>query len=271
MDQSFKTNQELFAVYNSLGHLQDGIYYKEPDCNACLKDILRFMRIENQQTFATRRQLGECNFLSTDLAPLVKQHCLEDSTLFNYVLRLLSSLTIPPILLFKEKIPDDIDGRKIYLDLQQHMFNYKTELSIDVMFWSVIAKKMLKILQTEQDDRQDEDKEMLERMLVLIRNVLHVESQDEEDVIFGEDNTHDKLLISMKKAFIFDILIYICQTETEHEFVFYILEIYQSIFREQDPEILATLNSSLCLSEAEKRRGWLLYLTIIWIYNNFNI
>jgi len=254
MDSKFEPDPELFAIYNSLGHLQDGIYNKEPDCTACLKDLLRFMRTENQQTFATRRQLGECNFLSTDLAPLVKQHSLSDKTLFDYVIRLLSLLTTPPILLFKEEIPDDREKRKIYLDLQQHVFNYKTDLSIDVMFWSVIAKQMLKILQMDLDSRQEEDKVLLERMLILVRNVLHVSSQDEEDVIAGEDNVHDKLLISMKKACIYDILIYICQTEAEHEFAFHVLEIYSLIYREQTAESLATLNESLRLSEAEKRK-----------------
>lgn len=250
----FEPNQELFAVYNSLGHLQDGVYYKEPDCNACLKDLLRFMRTENQHTFATRRQLGSCRFVSTDLAPLVKQHCLNDNTLFDYVLRLLTSLTTPPILLFKEQVPEEKETRKIYLDLQQHVFNYKVDLSTDVMFWSVIAKQMLRILKMEQDKREEEDKVMLERMLILTRNVLHVASQDEEDVIAGEDNVHDKLLIAMKKAYIYDILIYVCQTPAEHDLAFHILEILHLMYREQNAEHLATLTDSLRLSEAEKRK-----------------
>lgn len=250
----FEPNQELFAVYNSLGHLQDGTYFKEPDCSACLKDLLRFMRTENQHTFATRRQLGNCRFVSTDLAPLVKQHCLNDNTLFDYVLRLLTSLTTPPILLFKEQVPEEKETRKIYLDLQQHVFNYKVDLSTDVMFWSVIAKQMLRILKMEQDKREEEDKVMLERMLILTRNVLHVASQDEEDVIAGEDNVHDKLLISMKKAYIYDILIYVCQTASEHDLAFHILEILHLMYREQNAEHLATLTDSLRLSEAEKRK-----------------
>ena len=57
--QSFTPDPELFAIYNSLGYLQDGIYFKEPDCTACLKDLLKFMRTENPNTFATRRQLGK--------------------------------------------------------------------------------------------------------------------------------------------------------------------------------------------------------------------
>ena len=250
----FEPNLELFAVYNSLGHLQDGVYCKEPDCNACLKDLLRFMRTENQHTFATRRQLGSCRFVSTDLAPLVKQHCLKDNTLFDYVLRLLTSLTTPPILLFKEQVPEEKETRKIYLDLQQHVFNYKVDLCTDVMFWSVIAKQMLRILKMEHDKRQEEDKVMLERMLILTRNVLHVASQDEEDVIAGEDNVHDKLLISMKKACIYDILVYICQTVAEHDLAFHVLEILHLMYREQTAEHLATLTDSLRLSEAEKRK-----------------
>ena len=250
----FEPNQELFAIYNSLGYLQNGNYFKEPDCVACLKDLLKFMRIENQQTFTTRRQLGNCNFLTTDLAPLIKQHCLKENALFDYCLRLLSSLTTPPILLFKEQVPDEKETRKIYLDLQQHVFNYKQDLANDVMFWSVIAKQMSKILQMDLDKREEEDKVMLERMLILIRNVLHVASQDEEDVIAGENNTHDNLLISMKKACILDILIYICQTIAEHEFAFHVLEIFSLVYREQNAEILATLTNSLRLSEAEKRK-----------------
>lgn len=250
----FEPDPELFAIYNSLGYLQDGVYYKEPDCNACLKDLLRFMRSENQHTFSVRRQLGKCNFLTTDLGPLVKQYCLKDSTLFDYVIRLLTALTTPPILLFKEQVPDDKEARRIYLDLQQYVFEYKSELSGDIMFWSVIAKQMLKILQMDLDKRQEEDKVLLERMLILIRNVLHVASQDEEDVIAGEDNTHDKLLIAMKKACIYDILIYICQTAAEHEFSFHVLEIFSLMYREQNAEQLATLTDSLRLSEAEKRK-----------------
>ena len=203
--------------------------------------------------------LGSCNFLTTDLAPLIKQHCLNDKQLFDYVIRLLSSLTIPPILLFKEQIPDNIEKRKIYLDLQQYVFNYKQDLSIDVMFWSVIAKQMLKILQIEQDKREEDDKIILERMLILIRNILNITAPDEEDCIAGEDNTHDKLLISMKKACIYDILIYICQTVNEHELAFHVLEIFQLMFREQEAEILAKLTDSLRLSEAEKRKGYLFF------------
>ena len=226
----YEVNNEVLATCNSIGYLDNGVYIQEPDCKTCIQDLIHFLRSDNSHTFAIRRQLGNTNVLANDFIPIMKQHCVQNKELFDLVLRLLVNLTNPALLLFREQVPTEREQKKIFLELISHLFAYKSVLAYDVKFWSVVAKHLLRILQLNASKRNEDDKVMFERILILVRNVLHVPSEDENDVIFGEDNVHDKLLISFKLSGLFDILLHICQTPEEHEFCFHILEIFSLIF-----------------------------------------
>jgi timeless len=249
----YEVNNEVLATCNSIGYFEEGKYIKEPDCNACLKDLIRFLRSDNAHTFAVRRQLGSCNLIVNDLVPIMKQHCVTDHELFDLVLRLLVSLTNPALLLFKEEMPTERDQKKIFLELIDHLFAYKQVLAYDVKFWSVVAKHMLRILNVSTDQREEDDKILFERILILLRNALHVPSQDEHEVVYGDDNVHDKLLVALKLAGMFDILLHVCQTPDEHEFCFHILEIFSLIFKEQDSELLAKHSNSIKVCDLERK------------------
>ncbi len=64
---------ELESTCSALG-VWDGVAYaKEEDCVECAKDLIRFLR-RDDETHAIRRRLGEIHVVENDLVPLLRQH-----------------------------------------------------------------------------------------------------------------------------------------------------------------------------------------------------
>ncbi|RWS17114.1 protein timeless-like protein [Dinothrombium tinctorium] len=245
MEKQIET--ELLVACNNLGYLNENhVYVKDPDCIHCLKECLRFLRRDNKR-FTVRRELGFTNIVTTDLIPIMKQHCIDDEFLFDIVLRLLVNLTNPALLLFREQVPDTPEEQQLYTELCSYLYNYKVAFSTDVKLFSVLAKHSGRILQLGWEKRQEEHRIMLERILILIRNILHVPVDIALEKGTDEDaNVQDLCIETMQLSGINDLILLIASSESEREFSFHVLEILSLMMREQSAEFLAKsiVNSS---------------------------
>lgn len=241
---------ELLATCNSLGNFDGGTYYKEPECLESLKDLIRFLkRDDNDQEI--RRQLGETKVLKTDLIHILKAYN-EDADIFNVVVRLLVNLTMPALVVFENEIPEDKMGRMHYIEIISYLQEYK-DAFCDEAIWIVLTAKLRDLLQLDWEHRQEEDGQVLEWILILVRNILHVPSNPSEEMRTDDDvSIHDRVLWGFHKSGMEDLLLFIANSEEFHEFCLHALEIITLILKEQNPEQLAS--AGVLRSQSEKQR-----------------
>ena len=231
--------EDITATCNLLGYLdENGKYNKTPECENCLRDLIRFLRKDSSH-FVFLRKLGHINLIETDLIPIMKQYCANNERFFDIVIRLLVMLTNPALVLFKEKVPQTIEEKQIYLQINEYLFDYKLILSRDLKFWSTVGKRMALILDKDWSERLEEHRILLERILILIRNIINVPIDTFLNQKSLDSNVQDNLIEVVKESGILDLIIYMCQNSDEYEFCFHLLEILSSLLREQSGEFLA--------------------------------
>jgi timeless len=97
----------------------------------------------------------------------------------------------------------------------------------------------------------EEQSLVLERILVLTRNVLQVPTNVQAEKRVDNDiSIHDKVLWALHESGMLDLLLFILSSEYENQFHLHALEITHLIFREQKVETLA--DASVQRSAAEK-------------------
>ncbi|XP_077562268.1 circadian regulator timeout [Haemaphysalis longicornis] len=241
---------DIQAACSTLGGWDDGKYLKEPDCIESLKDILRYLR-RDDEGHEIRRILGRIQVLKTDLLPLLKFYS-DDDMLFDIVIRLLVDLMNPAILLYKEELPVEKFARNNYLEIISHLQSYKLAFT-DSKVWTAITKKLEALLHKNWETRQEEDKDMIERILVLIRNVVHVPANPSEEKRTDDDvNVHDQVLWAMHLANLEDLLLYVTSSDDETDYCFHCLEILSLMLREQSPEVLARAEKPRTATEKDE-------------------
>lgn len=91
----------------------------------------------------------------------------------------------------------------------------------------------------------------MERILVLLRNVLQVPSNPQSEKRVDNDvSIHDQLLFALHESGMLDLLLFILSSEYENQYQLHALEITHLIFREQKVETLA--DASVQRTAAEK-------------------
>lgn len=75
---------------------------------------------------------------------------------------------------------------------------------------------------------------LIERILVLIRNVLQVPANLlDEGCIDGEANLHDQIIWVLHQSRILDLVLFIISSKSEKQYHLHCLEIIYQLFREQ--------------------------------------
>ena len=236
------------ATCSNLGTSDGASYHPDPDCVECVKDLIRFLR-RDDANHEIRRAMGNIKIVKSDLLPILREHS-NNRELFDVTLRLLVNLTNPELLLFKEELPEDKETRNYFLQIQNHRQGYK-EAFVDQELWTVMAKTLGALLKKDWDERLEDDKLIIERILILIRNVLQVPTNVKREGRTEDDATvHDQILWVLHQSGIQDLLLYIASSDMEQQYSLHILEIISLMFREQDPMSLASAN--LGRSKAEK-------------------
>ncbi|KAI8424376.1 hypothetical protein MSG28_002902 [Choristoneura fumiferana] len=243
---------ELSATCNALGTFdkKTGKYMIDEYTLNTVKDLIRYLRRDGED-HEIRRHFGETKVLQTDLLPMLIDHS-ENTELFDVTLRLLVNLTNPALLLYREEVPTERNARHNYMLILLHLQNYKEEAFTKVETWNVFAKKLAKILEIDWSERDEDTGLVIERILILIRNVLHVPADlDKERRPENDASVHDQVLWALNQSGILDIILYM-SSENEKQYFMHILEIISHLLREQNPTSLA--DAALQRSVDEKLR-----------------
>lgn len=241
---------ELQAACSALGYSDGAKYYKEADCLETVKDLIRYIK-KDDESHEIRRALGETKVLQTDLIHLLRDHSDEDE-LFDVTMRLMVNLTNPVLLLFHEELPEEKVTRNHFLQILSQQQTYKESFA-DEKLWSALVGKLSAFLQRDLDTRQEEDGMVIERILILIRNILSVPaSPDEEKRTDDDASVHDQVLWSLHLAGFEDLILYIASSSNEQNLCMHVLEIVSLMLKEQEPEQLA--QAGLQRSQVEKEK-----------------
>ena len=168
------------------------------------------------------------------------------------VLRLLVNLTNPELLLFREELPEEKTTRNYFLQLQQHRQAYK-EAFVDEDLWKKLKETLGTLLFRPQAERLEDDQLIIERILILVRNILQVPRDSSSESSIDRDiSKHDQILWVLHKSEVQDLLLYIASSEEEAQYCLHALEIISLMFREQDPKHLAAANFQRSKEEKEE-------------------
>ncbi|XP_053153417.1 protein timeless homolog [Hemicordylus capensis] len=244
----YMMNCELLATCSALGFLEGDSYHKEPDCLESVKDLIRYLRHEDESR-DIRQQLGAAQILQNDLIPIIIQYP-QDKQLFDAIIRLMVNLTQPALLCFG-KLPQDTSFRHHFLQIVSYLQAYKEAFANEKIF-GVLSEKLYDLLQLDWEQRQEEDNLLIERILLLVRNVLHVPADpDEEKNVDDDANTHDRVLWAMHISGMDDLLKFLASSQSEQQWSLHVLEIISLMFRDQNPEQLAATGQA----RSAKERG----------------
>ncbi|XP_061689494.1 protein timeless homolog isoform X2 [Syngnathoides biaculeatus] len=242
-------NCELLATCSALGYLEGDTYHKEADCLESVKDLIRFLRYEDD-TRDVRQQLGEGHIVEHDLLPIITQHG-HDKTLFDACLRLMVNLTQPAILCFG-KVPDDPMFRHHFLKVTSHLQAYKEAFATEKVF-GILSETLYNLLQMEWEQRQEEDNLLIERILMLVRNVLHVPADPlEEKKVDDDASVHDRLLWAIHMSGFDDLVKFLASAQSEQQWSMHVLEIISLMFRDQTPDILVSAGHARSAEEKQR-------------------
>ncbi|XP_067361897.1 protein timeless homolog isoform X2 [Channa argus] len=242
-------NCELLATCSALGYLEGDTYHKEADCLDSVKDLIRYLRYEDD-TRDVRQQLGEGQILQNDLLPIIIQHG-QDRVLFDTCIRLMVNLTQPAMLCFG-KVPDDPVFRHHFLQVTSHLQAYKEAFASEKVF-GILSETLYNLLQLDWEQRQEEDNMLIERILLLVRNVLHVPADPcEEKKVDDDASVHDRLLWAIHMSGFDDLVKFLASAQNEQQWSMHVLEIISLMFRDQTPEAL--ISAGHARSAEEKQR-----------------
>lgn len=215
---------------------------------ACLQDLNRFLRHDDDD-HSNRRLFGQAQVLGRDLLPLLKHHS-KDPKVWDKGLRALANLTYPALLLYDEEIPKNKKYLNYYYQLEQYLRQYK-EAFVDKAVWKTLADKLRELLNMEWDQRLEQDRLTIERILLLVRNILHVPADPSEEKRADDDTSlHDRILMVMHISGFLDLLLFMASSDLTAQFGGFLLEIMSAMLREQTGEQLA--RTQLARNEDDK-------------------
>ncbi|KAM4740614.1 protein timeless homolog [Anableps anableps] len=242
-------NCELLATCSALGYLEGDSYHKEPDCLESVKDLIRYLRHEDD-TRDVRQQLGDSQIVQNDLLPIIVQY-RQDKVLFDACIRLMVNLTQPAMLCFG-KIPDDPVFRHHFMELTSHLQAYKEAFASEKVF-GILSETLYNLLQLDWEQRQDEDNLLIERILLLVRNVLHVPADPcEEKKVDDDASIHDRVLWAVHMSGFDDLVKFLASAQSEQQWSMHVLEIISLMFRDQTPDALVSAGHARSAEEQQR-------------------
>ncbi|XP_033995329.1 protein timeless homolog [Trematomus bernacchii] len=245
-------NCDLLATCSALGYLEGDTYHKEAECLESVKDLIRYLRHEDD-TRDVRQQLGAGQIVQNDLLPIIVQHG-QDKALFDACIRLMVNLTQPAMLCFG-KVPDDPVFRHHFLEVTAHLQACKEAFASEAVF-GILSETLYTLLQLDWEQRQEEDNLLIERILLLVRNVLHVPADPcEEKKVDDDASIHDRLLWAIHMSGFDDLIKFLASAQSEQQWSMHVLEIISLMFRDQTPEALVSAGQAR--SAEEKNRDGL--------------
>ncbi|XP_055382504.1 protein timeless homolog [Condylostylus longicornis] len=242
---------DIDATCAALGYNDGEKYHAEPDAIQGLKHLIWILRrdLDNHEY---RRHLGRANVLLTDLVPMLPDY-IDDDEYADVLIRLLVILTNPTLLLYREGgIPKDNHGRKVYMELIDILQGYKEGFTKHTV-WAALALKLHKTLDVDWSLRSEEQGLLIERILVLVRNVLQIPANPEIECRADNDaSLHDQVIWALHQSGLLDLILYVLSSPDENQYHLHALEILCLLYREQTAASLA--DASLQRSNEEKQK-----------------
>ncbi|XP_001953059.3 protein timeless homolog [Drosophila ananassae] len=238
------------ATCAALGYSDGNKYQAEPDAADALKHLIWILRrdLDNHEY---RRHLGRAKVLQTDLVYMLPDY-IHHEELSDLLIRLLVILTNPTLLLFRDGPPSDNHGRKVFMELIDILQGYKAAFARDKI-WTSLFEKLKRALEIAFAIRSEEQNLLIERILVLMRNVLQVPANPEAECRADNDaSLHDQVIWALHQTGMLDLVLFIISSPDEEQFHLHGLEILCLLYREQSAESLA--DASLQRSVSEKQR-----------------
>ena len=236
---------DLVATIAALGSYEGGKYVKGEECAICIVDIIKFLRLEDKHHCDIRLQVAKSECMEKDLLPILSTYT-DDSDIFDALVRLLVNLTMPSLICMsnEENKLDKKQRFKIELEINNYLRSYKS-LFLQFNVMKFFSSKLSSLLELGKTNRSDDDDLLLERLLIVIRNILHVPSDTNEELEFQQSaSIHDRLVISVIEYGISDLLLYICGSQSEEQHCILALEITSLLFRDFEAETLAAESAS---------------------------
>uniref|UniRef100_A0A182QD94 Timeless N-terminal domain-containing protein n=1 Tax=Anopheles farauti TaxID=69004 RepID=A0A182QD94_9DIPT len=247
---------DIDAVCSTLGWMDGDVYKMDPEAMQGLKHLIWILK-QDRPAHECRRYIGGKRIVQTDLIPMVISN-FDKPDVVDVLLRLLVNLSFPTLLLYNGNYPRDAVGQRKVMRLIEICEEYKEAFSVK-SFWSVLGDRLEKILHTDWSERSEADSLIIERILILIRNVLQVPANVEREKQFDNDaSQHDCLLWALHQAGILDMVLYVLGSPHENRFLIHALEIVSLVYREQAAAHLA--DATLKRSTAEKKTDELLLI-----------
>ncbi|XP_070072337.1 protein timeless homolog [Drosophila takahashii] len=247
---------DIDATCAALGYSDGQKYQAEPDAAEGLKHLIWILRrdLDNHEY---RRHLGRSKVLQTDLVYMLPDY-VHHEELSDLLIRLLVILTNPTLLLYREGAPKDNHGRKVFMELIDILQGYKAAFARDKI-WSSLFEKLKQALEIAFAIRSEEQNLLIERILVLVRNVLQVPANPEAECRADNDaSLHDQVIWALHQTGMLDLVLFVISSPDEEQFHLHGLEIVCLLFREQSAESLADASLQRSLSEKQRDQQELL-------------
>ena len=114
---------------------------------------------------------------------------------------------------------------------------------VDEGLWAALTSKLGDLLKVDVAERAEDDQLVIERILILVRNVLQVPRDSGSERRTDDDvSLHDQVLWVLHKSGMEDLLLYMASSDDETQYCLHVLEIVSLMFKEQDPKALASAN-----------------------------
>ncbi|XP_017110468.1 protein timeless homolog [Drosophila elegans] len=247
---------DLDATCAALGYSDGQKYQAEPDAAESLKHLIWILRrdLDNHEY---RRHLGRAKVLQTDLVYMLPDY-VHHEELSDLLIRLLVILTNPTLLLYRDGAPKDNHGRKVFMELIDILQGYKAAFARDKI-WSSLFEKLKQALEIDFAIRSEEQNLLIERILVLVRNVLQVPANPEAECRADNDaSLHDQVIWALHQTGMLDLVLFVISSPDEEQFHLHGLEIVCLLYREQSAESLADASLQRSLSEKQRDQQELL-------------
>ncbi|KAF8358976.1 tim-1, partial [Pristionchus pacificus] len=247
----FQMETIVQGTIGALGYLEDGVYYPEPDCIETVRDLIRFLRADGPDLMV-RRCCGSHNVVGSDLIPILKTPKLKDD-MFDLTLRLAANLCQPSMVSLQGKTPETKEQVAMQRQLEDNLTRTKLACADRGLFDVLKAKLSRFFIETDWDSRTEEQRLVMERIVVFIRYMFSITPIGIDDKRTAFDtSSHDRLVEAAIDSGLDVLLMEISKDRRERDFHLSILEIFALMLKEHKPEDLVSADQGR--SEEEKRK-----------------
>jgi timeless len=204
---------------------------KGDDCEECIHDLQRYLRKDDEEK-SMHRMLGNWRVLQSKLLPLVSTYHTSEPGLVFSVTKVLVMLTMPP----------EETGAQVIQE-NSHLVRYKEAfLSQDIL--AIFVSMLEEPLSHDGFDRTDDDNMLIELVLTLFRNLLHVPNPEYTTVSGGEHLTHlqEDFIILLHQELVLETVLLLAQLvedDANRDWNLLLLELFYLLFRGHSPELVA--------------------------------